>query len=637
MKKRLVAAFALLAGSTIVACGSSDETVAKRAKGPNGDDAGNGTGDSARNPNGKAAAQLSPVDLNAAAFWATAAQRDTVVVTGSTLTFPKSEAAALKAHRVGEVIVSDRSTKAGATNPFGYMRRITAITETASGVVITTTPASLTDVIARGDWDVSAYPTELSFVLVDGAPAPSGASTAPDLGFGDGPGLHPEGTGGGTVGLTFAFDRSGTVLQNVSLSKKIGAGSAWSYGLAGELKASDAHFKFSPSVTFKGKIESPGWSFSSFNPKNWIKRIETSLQGDVDAGLVLKGKLTASFSGEKEIRGADAAAAAQAAVASSLGEKKLELPAFEAPPVQGPPIPTPLGPIPVTYRFKVKTTCSVAVEGSMEAELGATTRVHARAGLIYEKGDGWSPISEFDASLSKVGPNITFGAAAKVRCEVKPTLEFLVADAAGPSIYIGAYLEGKGSYEETCPPGADHRAPDASASLQGEFGIVAGAGAELEVFGVELASYSTELYSKALYQTPKLEVELGNGRSIGWCTTEAGGGGAGGSGAGGSGSTPVTCGNGKLDGVEDCDGGAHNADTCASLMHNEFATGTPTCGSDCTWATESCKLGACHDVHTKGAPQFPSCGACVKKVCDQEPYCCTQKWDFVCTFLADGC
>ncbi len=51
------------------------------------------------------------------------------------------------------------------------------------------------------------------------------------------------------------------------------------------------------------------------------------------------------------------------------------------------------------------------------------------------------------------------------------------------------------------------------------------------------------------------------------------------------------CGNGKIDGDEDCDGDELNGESCASATMNAQPGGTLGCRSDCRFDTSDCTEG----------------------------------------------
>lgn len=42
-----------------------------------------------------------------------------------------------------------------------------------------------------------------------------------------------------------------------------------------------------------------------------------------------------------------------------------------------------------------------------------------------------------------------------------------------------------------------------------------------------------------------------------------------------------------------------------------------------------------HDECVAGAPLSPLCNDCVESICNQDPYCCNQNWDYLCTYAVD--
>lgn len=88
------------------------------------------------------------------------------------------------------------------------------------------------------------------------------------------------------------------------------------------------------------------------------------------------------------------------------------------------------------------------------------------------------------------------------------------------------------------------------------------------------------------------------GGGVGAGGGSVGGGGPGGSGAGGA---PLTCGNGAIDLGETCDGANLAGQTCATALGHPGATGTLTCTASCSIDSSACA--ACGDGTLQGAEE----------------------------------
>jgi hypothetical protein len=90
------------------------------------------------------------------------------------------------------------------------------------------------------------------------------------------------------------------------------------------------------------------------------------------------------------------------------------------------------------------------------------------------------------------------------------------------------------------------------------------------------------------------------------CDAGGGGGTAGTSGTAGSGAQPGVCGDGKAEGWleswEDCDGADLRGSTC-SAVHWQYVGGTLRCAADCEFDTSDCISPVCGDGKVEGAEE----------------------------------
>jgi cysteine-rich repeat protein len=108
----------------------------------------------------------------------------------------------------------------------------------------------------------------------------------------------------------------------------------------------------------------------------------------------------------------------------------------------------------------------------------------------------------------------------------------------------------------------------------------------------------------------------GGSGAIGEGGIGAGGASAGGAGSGGSGGgvTPLTCGNGAIDIGETCDGANLAGQTCATVLGHPGATGTLTCSPSCTLDSSACA--ACGDGTLQGAEECDDGNATANDGCE---------------------
>ncbi len=88
------------------------------------------------------------------------------------------------------------------------------------------------------------------------------------------------------------------------------------------------------------------------------------------------------------------------------------------------------------------------------------------------------------------------------------------------------------------------------------------------------------------------------------------------------GGTGGTCGNGALDTGEVCDGDKLGGATCAGVLKDDKATGDLGCFANCTFDLSGCKPGA-GSGGSAGAPPAPTCGDGVKnntELCDKDDF-----------------
>lgn len=91
------------------------------------------------------------------------------------------------------------------------------------------------------------------------------------------------------------------------------------------------------------------------------------------------------------------------------------------------------------------------------------------------------------------------------------------------------------------------------------------------------------------------------------------------------------CGNGMLDEGEICDGTDLAGETCVS---QGFDAGDLGCNADCTALVDSECIDWVGDCCAANGSIGCDDSACTQAICDSDPYCCNNMWDFQCASLA---
>ena len=148
----------------------------------------------------------------------------------------------------------------------------------------------------------------------------------------------------------------------------------------------------------------------------------------------------------------------------------------------------PIGPVPLTLQVDLTANCNLNVNGQARATVGGEVDAKVAVGFQFRNGDltniGQAP--SFSASLHP--PQLSVSATANARCAVVPELEVLMFDAAGPSIGIEAFADGKFS-----AGAAFGAASNARASAQGKVGanFLVGGQIKSPLFDFQLLDFGT--------------------------------------------------------------------------------------------------------------------------------------------------
>jgi hypothetical protein len=141
-----------------------------------------------------------------------------------------------------------------------------------------------------------------------------------------------------------------------------------------------------------------------------------------------------------------------------------------------------IGPIPVTLGLGVNIGCEISSNGRMQASSGVTIDTTIRGGVSYEKSAGTKPIfAKPEVTPSLITPTIAGHGTGTPRCFLRPQLEVLLFDVAGPFVApeLSATLKVNG--------------PPVAASLDG--GLALDIGGQLRIFGKDLGAIDYRVYS----------------------------------------------------------------------------------------------------------------------------------------------
>lgn len=148
----------------------------------------------------------------------------------------------------------------------------------------------------------------------------------------------------------------------------------------------------------------------------------------------------------------------------------------------------PIGPVPLTLKVDLTANCKLNVNGEATATVGGEVDANVAVGFQF-RDDRLSNIGRapaFSASLHP--PQLNVSATANARCAVVPTLEVLMFDAAGPSIGIEAFADGKLSAGAAFGAQSNARA---SAQLKVGANFLVGGQIQTPLFDFKLLDFGT--------------------------------------------------------------------------------------------------------------------------------------------------
>jgi hypothetical protein len=365
---------------------------------------------------------------------------DVADVRADSLVFPASAFAELSARKPGDILMSDRQ-KSGAAgkNPDGFLRRIQSVTQTAEGVVVTTSPAALQEAVD-------------SLVIHSTLDVPDLTTTGPaSL-----QGLHPQGKGGTTIKL---LDYSGKSLFEIKDTAKAADGTDVPYIIYAGVETGT--LGFSPSYSFDADV-----GFLKLNS------FKVSATGKLEAKLVL----AAGVKFDPAL--VDAATAAKLAgkpltksYTNTLADYDVSLGSIGLGGVS----------LPASVHYSATLNCDFAFTAPVEAKVGATASGSITAGLSYAGGT-LTPSFEKSATFTPIDPTFTKAGMARAYCTVSPHFELKFFGIATAELTANAYA-GMGA-SQTCGGKDPAGVTQALVSGDVEAGMSAKVLAKVDLFGL---------------------------------------------------------------------------------------------------------------------------------------------------------
>lgn len=328
---------------------------------------------------------------------------NTARVEESRLVVPTTQNRAMLSRiRVGSIIAGNRDNRttnlANSKNPYGFLRRVTAIRTESQSTIIETTHAELSDWLSDGDLDFgsrkSLFPdanTDVSALSIEpldesdgGGASGSGAASLDSLMEGQ---------------LFDAFDG-----VKVKPYFKIANGN---FALNAR---HDGHFR----------VRKSGWFATGVEYRSHLV-LDPSVRADITAGVALS---TYQGLAERNIR------------ANVNWERSWRVTT----------VPIPLGgPIPVTVRLSPEIYCKVTAEGAALATVHTEAKAHAELGF-----EGKGSVGKFDYTDLSRAPSSTWKvdfigvegrASLRAECAVYAVTSVMLFDAAGIEGRVGPRVE----------------------------------------------------------------------------------------------------------------------------------------------------------------------------------------------------
>lgn len=379
--------------------------------------------------------------------------------------------------------------------------------------------------------------------------------------------------GGKTIKV---LDFSGKTLFSNTGSVDLSTGK--SIGYEANVVLSKGTLDFTPKFDVGAKL-----GFSGFSLKGLVKEAHVIATGNLEA----VAEVDASFKLTSTATGEDVAALIAKKVfgkpSTTIADHKIKLPSFKFGPLS----------VPAHVEFKAVVECDMKWGGETRVVVGGKASATISAGAKYD-GSTISPVFEHSESLEKIGPTWTITNDMGLRCAIKPEMRLNLWDVASGEILAEAYasLNAKARCDASKLTG--------TVTGNAFAGVNARAHAKLNVFGLYKWEKECTLFD---LQTPVADV---------------------------SGSFPLGSGA-----------------TCTPFPDEPLPTpvkspspscfgGTSTGGDDAGVDPDAGPVLCDHDVCTNGTPLTTGCtkdsqaGACIKAICENDPYCCTTAWSASC-------
>lgn len=505
-----------------------------------------------------------------------ATSADDVTVVPGKLIFPKATHADIAAKKAGDVLVGDAGTTPTSPNPWGFLRKVVSVTDDGTNVTVTTEQATLADVVTEG---------ELSGQLTVPSLDPSDPSAVTSKS------LHTKG-GGSPIKL---LDFSGKTLFSSSGSVDLSTGKTLGYDASVVL--SKGTLDFTPTFDVGAKMK-PSLSFSL---KGLISEAHVIATGQLDA----VAEVTASFKLTGTATGDDVAALIAKKVFKSstttIADHDIKLPGLKLGFIS----------VPAHAHFKADVKCDLTWGGETSVVVGGKASAKISAGAKYD-GSTITPVWDHSASLDQTGPTWTITNDMAVKCSIVPQFSLNLWDVASGEVTAEAYA--------ALAANAKCDAAKLTGDVHGEAyaGASAKAHAKLDVFGLYKWEKECTLFD---LHSPKASFDgtfpLGKGAT---CTdapaaadppevTDP----------------PASCfGGTDVGGDAGGDDSGTGDDAASDSGSGEGGTGD---SGPIMCSHDTCTTG---DVLTTGCTNDGQGGACIKSICDNDPYCCETAWSLSC-------
>gem|GEM_PF-4779807 len=356
---------------------------------------------------------------------------------------PSAVAERYRAMPAGAIFVGARGSTTGR-NPDGFLRRVVSVADEGGALVVTTTPATLTDAIVRG-----ALKTSSGERGIDGEGA-SEQSIRP---------LAREQLRG--IAVDFSDPSLFAAVDEVT----VGSNRA---RFVEKVRLDRAVMTAKPVVDLDVRIED-----------GKVSRFVAKVEGNLDTSV----RAHASVTAEGDV---------DAAILSELRTRRhdVERVIFKSSRIALPTFAVAGVPVSPAVQFTVTLRCSLAFGGALEADAGVEARSYVRLGGIYQDGEWLPPIrSTFDIRPSF---DLQRGGEIDARCAIDASAELSAYGVGGVVLGVTPYVDFDVS-AASGPPSV-HR-----------YTVKAGATGNLrgraEIFGVDPAGFERQLTE---WQSPVL-------------------------------------------------------------------------------------------------------------------------------------